>query len=100
MSQVNILGEGFIAGARYVKDIDAFIAKNEARYINTPVFAQEIIPQGRYAHIGDGVFFRRCSACDDFILTYGTVSYIREFAEHEASHGLDVPGYNVPLLPR
>lgn len=100
MSQVNIIGEGSIAGARYVKDVDAFVAKNKERYAETPVFPADIIPQGRYAHIGEGVFLRRCSACDDFILTYGTVAYIREFAEHEAGHGLDVVGYNVPMLPR
>jgi hypothetical protein len=96
----NIAGHKVVLGARYVTDSDAFIAKNTKRHQNTPIFEQKAIPQGRYCHIGDGVWLRRCSACDDYTLTYGTVLYLNEHLRHEASHGIDVIGVNIPILPR
>jgi hypothetical protein len=96
----NIAGHKVVLGARYVTDPDAFIAKNEKRFRNTPIIEQKAIPNGRYCHIGNGVWLRRCSACDDYTLTYGTVLYLNEHLLHEASHGIDVIGVNVPILPR
>jgi hypothetical protein len=99
MSGVNVFGEGVIAGLDHVKDRDAYIVEMEDRFAATPVFPQDIIPRGRQAHIGDGVWLKRCQACDDFMLTYGT-AFIMKFALHEREHGVDVVGVNVPLLSR
>jgi hypothetical protein len=94
----NIAGEGVILGAEFVKGKDAFLDKNKARYADTPVFDPDIIPSGRYVHIGDGVWLRRCSDCEDFTLSYGSIIYLREHAQHELTHGGNVLGANVPLL--
>lgn len=103
MSGVNVAGEGVILGGRYVKNFDAFVAKNQERYAHTPVFNVEDfeIPAGRAVHVGDGIWYHACSAplCDTYMLTYGMISFIHEFAKHEASHGGEVPGWNVGLLP-
>jgi hypothetical protein len=96
----NVAGAGVILGADYVVDKAAFIESNAERYALTPVFPVEGIPSGKYVHIGEGVWKKTCSepGCDVFMLSYGSVAYFRVFAEHEASHGRDVPGFNVPLL--
>jgi len=94
----NIAGENVILGADYARDREAFIAEMAERYALTPVFDPAVIPAGRAAHIGNGVFYRHCSGCEDFALTYGT-PFIMAIAQHEASHGGLVAGYNSPLLP-
>lgn len=95
----NLAGDNNILGARYVKDPEAFIKKNEKRFAATPVFLQDTVPRGRYAHIGNGIWLRRCSGCDDFTLSYGTIAYLYEHGSHEASHGGLVAGFNSPVLP-
>lgn len=95
---INIAGEGVILGASYVADRKAFIEEQRRRYAETPVFPAEAIPSGRGAHIGEGVWLYRCPECSTFALTYGVKSYISKLAEHTASHGVAVPGYNAPLL--
>lgn len=90
--------DGRIAGAEYAGP--AYIDEVKSRYARTPVIAEELIHRGEYMHTGDGIWLHRCAGCNNFARTYGTVGYLREFAEHEASHGIDVPGYNVALLPR
>lgn len=95
----NIAGADIVLGAGSVKNLNQFIQKNEARFAATPVFPKTAIPNGVAAHIGKGVFLRRCVSCDDYMLTYGSILYIHEFAKHEASHGGLVPGYNAPMLP-
>ena len=90
--------DGRIAGAEYARP--SYIDEVKSRYARTPTIAEELIHRGEYMHTGDGVWLHRCAGCNSFVRTYGTVGYLREFAEHEASHGLDVPGYNVPLFSR
>lgn len=96
---VNLAGENVILGAEYVQDREVFIAKTEDTYKLTPVFNADEIPQGRYGHIGSGVWLKRCSCCPDYVLTYGTVAFNHVIAKHEANHNLVVPGWNAPLLP-
>lgn len=67
-------------------------------HAKTPVWDAEDIPRGRQMHLGKGVWLRRCAGCDDYMLSYGSSGYYYEFAQHEASHGLDVVGYNVPMM--
>jgi hypothetical protein len=94
----NIAGAD-ILGAKYVRDLDEFFQKNEAKYQETPVFSEDIIPRGASAHIGEGIFLTRCTECDDYALTYGMLGYIYELAQHKTAHGLtDVPGLHVALL--
>jgi hypothetical protein len=96
----NIAGENVILGASFVRDKAGFIAHNEEKYAATPVFGADSIPRGRNAHIGDGIWMRRCTSCDDFTLSYGSIAYLHDHAAHEASHlGSVVPGFNSPLLP-
>lgn len=97
---VNIAGDGVTLGAEYVRDRKAFIYKNRMHYANTPVTPPDNVPRGQYRHIGGGLWLKRCRECDDYIVSYGAVQYYREFAEHEhKTHGLDVVGYNVAMLP-
>jgi len=74
------------------------IARITSRYAETPVFDPDVVPRGRYAHIGGGIWLRRCRECDDYVRSYGSVAYLYPFARHEASHGVDVAGYNTPML--
>lgn len=92
---VNLNGEGVIAGqqeykGRHVAD----------RYFRTPVFDPAVIPAGRQAHIGEGVWRTVCAepGCGVFVDNYGAIGYAYELAKHEAAHGRQVPGYNVALL--
>lgn len=97
----NIAGTDVIVGTEYIREgeMERFMRRLDEQYSRTPVFDAERIPRGKHMHIGDGVWLRRCRECDDYIKTYGAIDYIREFAEHEADHGLIVPGYNQALLP-
>ncbi len=93
----HIVHEGIARGpARLTND---FLRSIEQRYRTTPVFDPNTIPRGYRAHIGGGIWMRRCRECDDYALTYGSVVYIWQLANHEAEHNIDVPGHNVPLLP-
>lgn len=94
----NLRGDGVISGAEYAgqKVIDDALTL----YAKTPVLAEELVHRGEYRHIGDGVWMKRCRECRAYIKTYGTIMHNHDFAEHEAGHGLEVPGYNVALLPR
>lgn len=90
--------DGRIAGAEYAGP--SYIDEVKSRYARTPTIAENLIHRGEYMHTGNGIWLHRCAGCNSFIRTYGTVGYRLEFAEHEASHGLDVPGYNVPMFSR
>lgn len=92
------LFDGRIAGAEYAGP--SYINEVKDRYARTPTIEDDLVHRGEYMHTGDGIWLHRCAGCNNFIRTYGIVGYLREFAEHEASHGLDVPGYNEALLPR
>lgn len=76
------------------------IQRVTSRYTATPSFEPGAIPRGAYAHIGGGVWLRRCRDCDDYVRSYGSVGYLYEFARHEASHGLEVVGFNAPMMAR
>lgn len=93
---MNILGDGIIVGDPVHKGSDYRV-----QYANTPVFAPEIIPPGRAAHVGNGVFRYVCAGgCGLFAERWGGWGWCPEMAEHEhKDHGLDVPGYNVAMLP-
>lgn len=90
---MNINGEGVITGKREHKGRSVV-----DEYARTPVFPMDVVPRGRQMHVGLGVWVNRCSACDDYTLNYGSRGYDYDLAVHEAAHGLDVPGYNVPLM--
>jgi hypothetical protein len=65
--------------------------------------SREDIPNGRQARTHEGVWVRKCRAqgCPvEWESDNGPFPlFILSQAEHEASHGIDVPGYNVGLLP-
>lgn len=68
-----------------------------------PVHARADIPNGWQAHVGDDVWLKRCRA-EGCAVTWESPHgafplFILEHAEHEASHGIPVPGYNVGILP-
>lgn len=92
---MNIAGENVILNPKN-KD------RAEQRNAETPVFPADLIPNGRYMHIGDGIWKHVCRSCDDFILSYGSVVYLYEFAKHEASHAelleAGISGWNVGML--
>lgn len=89
----NINGDNIIVGKPEHKGVRVIDT-----YSRTPVIDPDLVPRGRYMHIGSGVWLHRCAACDDYMLTYGTIGYVLEFAQHEYAHGIDVPGYNVPMM--
>lgn len=63
-------------------------ARAQVRFAKTPVFKRSDIPRGRSAHIGGGVFLRRCRECNDFVLTFGH-PYCSPIEDHEsAKHGI------------
>ena len=92
----NIHGENVIQGSPVHKSTDYRI-----RFAKTPVFTPEMIPAGRAAHIGNGVFRRYCAGdCGTFSDRWGGSGWDYELAKHEhETHGLDVVGYNVAMLP-
>lgn len=90
---MNINGEGVIIGKLVHKGRSVV-----EQYARTPVYPMDSVPRGRQVHVGEGVWVRRCAACDDYTLSYGSLGYDYELAVHEDAHGLDVPGYNVPLM--
>lgn len=76
--------------------------RNTDAYGDTPTYDADTIPGGRCAHIGGGVFLKRCRRCDDYMLTYGGPPYVRPFAEHEATHPEllgTIPGHDLAILP-
>lgn len=99
----NIAGENVILGASRIKDVETFIEQTAEKFAKTPVFSAEQIGRGVYRHIGEGVWMHRCHGCDDFILSYGNISYLYEFASHEATHedvlAAGIAGWNVGMLP-
>lgn len=91
-----IVHEGIAGGpARITND---FLRSIEQRHRKTPVFDPNEVPRAYRAHIGGGIWIKRCRYCDDYALTYGSLVYIWQLAQHEATHGEDVPGYNTPLM--
>ena len=95
----NLAGENNILGAHYAKKPEVFIKKNKKHFATTPVSLPDAIPRGKYEHIGDGVWLHRCSYCDDFALTYGTIVHLSVYALHETSHGIPIAGSNSFLPP-
>jgi len=96
MEAFNILGGETIQGNPVHKNRDY-----RAMYKNTPVFKPEIIPNGRSAHIGNGVFRSICAGgCGAYADTWGGGYWIPELRYHEHNeHGLDVVGVNIGMLP-
>lgn len=97
MTLTNIYGEGVIIGAPVHKGTD-----KRTKYARTPVFDPSEIPAGRQAHIGGGVFRRKCAdpECGVYADTWGGVWWVPKLAHHEhQDHGLDVVGVNVAVLP-
>lgn len=64
-------------------------------------YPELIIPAGRAAHIGDGLWFKRCPApwCNlSWTRRGGFYGFEREHAAHAVTHNIDVPGHNVGIL--
>lgn len=93
---MNILGDNVIQGNPVHKGKDCRVT-----YANTPVFPPDIIPPGRSAHIGNGVFRSMCAGgCGAYADNWGGGYWIPELRHHEHSaHDLDVVGVNVAMLP-
>lgn len=74
------------------------------RHLNIPRFSYpaEIIPAGRAAHIGGGIWLKRCAApwCNlAWTRQGGFNAYEHEHTAHEITHNIPVAGRNVGLLP-
>jgi hypothetical protein len=92
----NLLGDR-ITGAEYNP---AVIEAVRIAHAYTPVTPEPLVHRGETRHIGEGVWMRRCRECGAHVKSYGVIAVIPEMAEHEAGHGLQVPGWNQPLLSR
>jgi len=79
-------------------------AKSKLACANRPSCSPELIPAGRCAHIGDGVWMHRCPEpeCDAFTLSWGALPaypYQTGVGHHAvAEHGAQVAGINVGIL--
>lgn len=101
MRGMNINGEGFISGAKFVEDKKAFIEETRKRYKKTPVIDMDKVPNGKQMHIGEGIWLKRCPECDIFELIYGGLSFVYTLDMHTyKAHKVDVVGINVAMLSK
>lgn len=63
-----------------------------------PSYEADIVPNGRAAHVGGGVWLARCLECDDYTLTWGHLGWNYDLAMHTRAHGVDVVGVNVGMM--
>lgn len=72
-------------------------AKIAARYATTPVFGPGNVRPGVRAHLGGGVWGRRCPDCGLLFVTAGAVLHDVDLLDHRLdAHGVQPR----PLLPR
>lgn len=87
--------DGAVYGAAHQPDEVEYASEVALRFDCTPVYPE--VPRGKYLHIGEGVFLRRCPECDAFVRSYAGIVYIPAFDQHlRDEHGIDTG----PMLPR